>query len=161
MDSLMKLTIALLLTFSGIALFSKFYYAANYSEEWKRAEYSSYVDAMNSVSSPVVFLLIVLIPVCTLKKVKGNLTALGFVIAGIAFLLAGVNHKLALTFASLLTLAFLTLYLKKNPASTLIHSGVALFILNFALFSGSLHMLLFYLSSALYIAGLIVRFYLR
>ncbi len=161
MDSIMKLTLLLLLLFSGVLLFSTLYYAANYSEDWKKVEYSNYVETMNRIASPIAFFVIILIPVCTLKKIRRDVASFSLIIAGLSFILASIDYRFALAFASIVTLVLLVAYVKKNLASTLIHSGVALFILDFVLFTGSLHIYLFYLSSLLYLLGLGIRFYLR
>ncbi len=159
MDNFMKLTIAIFLIFSAVAFSAIIYYSLNYSEDWKRREYRNYVDMMNRIASPIVFTAIILIPICTLRKIRENVLSSSLVIAGTAILFAGLDYRLALAFSSIVAIALLTAYLKKNLSSTLIHSGVSLFILDFALFKGDLHLLLFYLSSALYLAGMIIRFY--
>ncbi|ADC65542.1 hypothetical protein Ferp_1391 [Ferroglobus placidus DSM 10642] len=159
MDDLMKLTIAIFLIFSAVAFFGIVYYSLNYSEEWRRIEYQSYVDMMNRISSPIVFLAIVLIPICTLRKIRRNVAASSLVIAGVAFLLASFDYRFALAFSSTLSIALLTAYIRKNLPSTLIHAGIALFVLDFATFEGTTHLILFYLSSSLYLIGMVLRFH--
>ncbi len=161
MDSVMKLTLATFLALSTLLIFSIAYYTVSYSEEWKALHYASFVDEMNSLASPIVFLLVVLMPMCVaMRRVKRALPV-ALILLGAFVLTLGFDYRLSLTLSAIASSSLLLLSVRRDVSSTMIHAATSLFVLDFALFKGSAHLTLFYISSSLYVLGIIVRFYYR
>jgi hypothetical protein len=173
-------TVAVLFVISVICVYGMFYFKWAQVQQMPPAIKMQYMDRMNLVVSPFIIALILILSICVPKRLlpveKLNWFALilllivplvaigwGVVMALLVVLLASL--LLQVVVLSLALLGSQRLNFEKSGywlrvGSSLIHLGIILFILDLFLFRlHSLHLVLFWLTTAATVLGMLFSFY--
>ena len=173
-------TVAVLFVISAICIYSMFYFKLAQVQQMEPAIKAAYMSKMNTVISPFLIILILLLGICVPKRLLPTqwlvrFTALLGVVALAVSFFQGIKMGLVVVLAAALVLQIIVLVLvvigserlnftKKGywvrVGSSLLHMGMILFVLDLFFYrQQTLHLILFWVTTGATVLGMTFCFY--
>ncbi|MBW1791398.1 MAG: hypothetical protein JRJ14_03890 [Deltaproteobacteria bacterium] len=173
-------TVAVLFVISAICIYSMFYFKLAQVQQMEPAIKAAYMSKMNTVISPFLIILILLLGICVPKRLLPTqwlvrFTALLGVVALAVSFFQGIKMGLVVVLAAALVLQIIVLVLvvigserlnftKKGywvrVGSSLLHMGMILFVLDLFFYrQQALHLILFWVTTGATVLGMTFCFY--
>lgn len=173
-------TVAVLFVISAICIYSMFYFKLAQVQQMEPAIKAAYMSKMNTVISPFLIILILLLGICVPKRLLPTqwlvrfTVLLGVVALAVSFF-QGIKMGLVVVLAAALVLQIIVLVLvvigserlnftKKGywvrVGSSLLHMGMILFVLDLFFYrQQALHLILFWVTTGATVLGMTFCFY--
>ncbi len=173
-------TVAVLFVISAICIYSMFYFKLAQVQQMEPAIKAAYMSKMNTVISPFLIILILLLGICVPKRLLPTqwlvrfTVLLGVVALAVSFF-QGIKMGLVVVLAAALVLQIIVLVLvvigserlnftKKGywvrVGSSLLHMGMILFVLDLFFYrQQTLHLILFWVTTGATVLGMTFCFY--
>lgn len=173
-------TVAVLFAISAICIYSMFYFKLAQVQQMEPAIKAAYMSKMNTVISPFLIILILLLGICVPKRLLLTqwlvrfTVLLGVVALAVSFF-QGIKMGLVVVLAAALVLQIIVLVLvvigserlnftKKGywvrVGSSLLHMGMILFVLDLFFYrQQALHLILFWVTTGATVLGMTFCFY--
>ena len=173
-------TVAVLFVISAICIYSMFYFKLAQVQQMEAAIKAAYMAKMNTVISPFLIILILLLGICVPKRLLPTqwlvrfTVLLGVVALAVSFF-QGIKMGLVVVLAAALVLQIIVLvmvvigserlnFTKKGywvrVGSSLLHMGMILFVLDLFFYrQQALHLILFWVTTGATVLGMTFCFY--